>query len=355
MRALMTVASIATLAALAGCSEETCSDGSAPVDDECPCADGTYPSDNEGGECPDDGVECGIGETEVNGECLIECDNGDFVADEIDCPLDLDPAAVGFEFDGVFDGANLGGYMTPDGAGGLVELPPLVLVTFANIDFFSATTEEDQLRNSCEAFATFDVIAGESLLVPASMDGESVQVWNHFETSLSIIPGSWQFEGDTPSDDGCAFALDSDLWGDGGSELLNSFTTFRFGIGFGPLTEYLQSAWQDEAGEWANETIEELSVGMMTSYIAINDAEGANDSTEAFEGFDWTTSVAFELDDTTGELVADEEGLLQVIDVTGANETPVSYIRSFAYWYQDFPLLDLDDMGTGRPVDGGSR
>ena len=272
-----------------------------------------------------------------------DCNNR---VDDADCPLDLDPVAVGFEFDGVFDGSTLRGYSVDDGSGQLVELVPLVLVTFANADFFSATTDEDQLANSCEAYATFDFIAGESQLVGATMESsDTAVVWNHFDTSLSILPSNWEFEGDSELDNGCAFALDSEIWGNNGIDLLDAFTGVHFGIGFGPQTDYLASAWQDDSGDWVNEEVEELSVGMMSSYIAINDAAGANNSSEPFEGYDWSTSIAFEWNASTGAPVAGADGLLQVIDVTDADETPVSYIRSFAYWYQDLPLIDLDDLG----------
>jgi hypothetical protein len=28
---------------------------------------------------------------------------------------------------------------------------------------------------------------------------------------------------------------------------------------------------------------------------------------------------------------------------------PQGYVRSFAYWYQDFPLLDLGNLKDGAP------
>ncbi|MFT6232960.1 MAG: hypothetical protein ACJAZO_003478 [Myxococcota bacterium] len=338
MRSLFALASITALASLSACGGETCSDGSDPVDDECPCEDGTYPSDNAEGECITD-LDCAIGEIESNGVCQFQCADGSLARDETDCPINLDPVAVGFEFDGVWDGAALIGPIV-EGQDGPVELIPLVLVTFTNADYFTAGGNEVGNLNSCEAYATFDVVAAESVL---DADGEAV--WTDFDTTLSILPTSWDAD-----DLSCATALDQDIWGSGGADLLDAFTLFRYGIGFGPQTQYLADAWQDEEGEWASPDIEELSVGFMAEFV------GINDSTGAFIMEDWTTALAFEWDSETGELVVDDEDLLQVIDVTGAQELPVSYIRSYAYWYQDFPLLDLSNLSDGRPVDtGGAR
>lgn len=336
MRSLFALASITALATLSACGGETCADGSDPVDDECPCADGTYPSDNADGECVTD-LDCAVGEVESNGECRFQCADGSLASDEADCPINLDPVAVGFEFDGVWDGASLIG-PTVEGADGPVELLPYVVVTFTNADYFTAGGNEEGNLNSCEALALFDVIAAESVLTADET------VWTDFDTALSIVPSSWD-----DNELSCASALDQDIWGDGGVDLLDAFTLFRFGMGFGPQTQYLADAWQNDDGEWANEQIEELSVGFMSEFI------GLNDSTGAFVLEDWTTALAFEWDSETGELVVDDEDLLQVVDVTNATEVPVAYIRSFAYWYQDFPLLDLSNLSDGRPVDTGAR
>ncbi len=330
MRSLFALASITALATLSACGGETCADGSDPVDDECPCEDGTYPSDNADGECVTD-LDCAVGEIESNGVCQFQCADGSLASDEADCPINLDPVAVGFEFDGVFDGAGLIG-PTIDGE----EYPPYVVITFTSADYFTAGGNEEGNLNSCEALALFDVITAESVL---DADGENV--WTDFDTSLSIVPGSWDAD-----DFACASALDQDIWGADGVDLLDAFTLFRFGMGFGPHTQYLADAWQDDEGEWASPDIEELSVGFLTEYI------GINDSTGAFVLEDWTSALAFEWDDETGELVVDDEDLLQILDVTAATTVPVSYVRSFAYWYQDFPLLDLDNLSDGRPVAG---
>lgn len=340
MRSLFALASVTALASLAACGGETCPDGSDPVDDECPCADGTYPSDNDDGECDND-PDCETGEVVSNGECRFECSNGQLADDEEDCPFNLNPEAVGFEFDGGFDGEMIGNYALRDSGGELVELLPSVTIQFADSQYFGAGTVEAQLGHHCEAIALFDYIEGTSTL-----DTDGSTVWTQFDTTLSIVPGSW--ETDTNEDRlDCGPALNPELWGDNGEDLLSAFTTFRFALGFGPMTDYLRESWQDDAGDWFNEDIESLSTAFMAEYIGINDAQGN------FVLEDWTTAFAFEYDPETLEVEVDEDDYLVQIDVTGAEAPPVGYYRSSSYWWQDFPLMDLSNLGEGRPVDDG--
>ena len=58
-----------------------------------------------------------------------------------------EPVAVGFEFDGVvLASGEITGYIGQDSAGDDVEVPPVMVVTFASAEFFSATTADEQLE-----------------------------------------------------------------------------------------------------------------------------------------------------------------------------------------------------------------
>ena len=335
MRTVVTLLSLTALSSLSACGGEKCADGSNPVNEECPCSDGTYPADN-GGSC-DVALDCDVGEIESNGVCRFECPDGTLASDEDACPVNLNPAAVGFEFDGVWDGAELRGPNYTDDAGDVQELLPLVLVTFADEAYFSSTDADDQEQfHSCEFYATFSAVAGTSEL---AIDGSDT-VWTQFDTTLSMLDGQWDFDSES-----CATKLNPALWGDDGVDLQSSFINIHFGIGFGPMTDYLAEAWQDDDGEWASDAIADIAPAFFAMHIAINDDAGT------FELFDWTTAYAFEWDDVTGEpeLNEDETEYVQH-DMTSETSLPPVYIRSSAYWYQDFPLLDLSNLGDGRPT-----
>ena len=337
MRQLITLTSVVALTALSACGGETCADGSSPVDGECPCTDGSYPSDNDDGVCPTE-LECGVDEVIQDGECVYQCEDGTFADSQDDCPINLDPIAVGFEYEGAFDGTDIASFIIEE-AGEVYEIPPVVYLTFANTEFFSATDEETQAFNSCTVFAEFDVIAGESVV---STNGGTV--WNQWDTTMSVSTQSWDAEG------GCAEVLDPSIWGEGGVDLLEPFTTFRYAFGFGPMTEYLEAAWQDDDGNWLSEDIEEFSTAFMAHYSAINDEDGN------FVLEDWTTAYAFDYNAETGEIPtetdADGNEVYITLDMSVAGELPPTFIRTNAYWYQDFPLLDLSNLGDGRPVEG---
>ena len=116
------------------------------------------------------------------------------------------------------------------------------------------------------------------------------------------------------------------------------FNGMRFGMGFGELTEYNASAW-------AEETIEEYGDYMFTQYIAVNHPVG--DGVE-FVGYNWTTAFLWQWDDVGGEILTettDEGDLLIGQDPQNGNQS--GWINSYAYWYEDFPNLDLDKLAEG--------
>ncbi|MBX2796176.1 MAG: hypothetical protein KTR31_00865 [Myxococcales bacterium] len=234
----------------------------------------------------------------------------------------LEPVAVGFEFDGVLrkDGS-LTGYtpgLTGEGLG-------IMLLTFADIDFFSG----DRDGTTCFALALFEP---QPLPIVDYFDLEDAGVAMHsaYEVALELNP--------LASD--CGDFVDPKVWGADASKLITPFVGARVGYGFAPMTDYLRDAW-------TKESLKSVGDSMVATYVALNDKNGQ------WVGRDWTTGIMFEWDSKTDELVVDKSGKLLVgIDVTGTNGgdlLPEGYVRSFAYWYQDFPLLDLSNLTDGAP------
>lgn len=327
---LLSALSVLAAAALVGCgSGEVCADGSAPVNDECPCADGTYPSDSPTGEC-DNTVECATGYSPTNdGECVDQCFDGTSATFPDVCPVPLNPVAVGFEYDGGWDGTDLTSFWLDAES----EIPPGFLVIFADADYFGAASAEDQEGHFCEAWGEITGIYGQSVLAT----DDSGTIWHEFDMSWSINPLTWD---NAQLDTACAFLLDEEAWGDGGEDLLAAFQDIHLGLGFGPMTAYLEDAWSEES-------IDLLGDSMFAQYIAINDASGD------WIAYDWTTGILFEMNEDgtlATELNEDDEEVLIGVDLSAASSLPAGYIRSFAYWYQDFPLLDLSNLGDGAPT-----
>jgi hypothetical protein len=120
------------------------------------------------------------------------------------------------------------------------------------------------------------------------------------------------------------------------------FDGMHFGMGFGPMTEFLQ-------GVWSPQILETQGHGMFAQYIAINDKDGV------FTGTDWTAAILFKWDEDTHEIIFDETGsaIAQEVSPTGAEPPPLpnGYVFPKAYWYQDLPLMDLDNLKDGAPSD----
>lgn len=232
-----------------------------------------------------------------------------------DEPL-LDPVAVGF---------GITGGLLPDGAISDYELPgyglvePSITLTFATLTFFDGGLA-DPADETCTAIGLFDP--------PPLVQPDQIPTWDgavlytSFDTSFSIAFTD------------CEAELDPAIWGPNGRDLLDAFEGAHIGIGFGPMTPYLEGAWLPQ-------DLVDYGDSMVASYIAINDASGAWVAT------DWTTSLLWAWDPVTHLVTLDAAGALQPLDVTGTAPgglLPSAYIQSYPYWYQDFPLMDLTNL-----------
>ena len=256
----------------------------------------------------------------------------------------FEPVAVGFEFDGVVlpDGTP-GSYLYDDPTDGLTyERYPLMIVTFASLEYFEDTsqTDEEIAARTCSVVAvpwTPSPIAGQ---IPTH-DGALLHYSYDVALDLEIDPDSTD----------CDEELDPAVWGEDAEGLLEQFDGMHFGYGWGQQTEYLTEPWEQETLD-----DEEFMSSWLASYVAINDAAGE------WVGYDWTYGFAFQWDIETGYLVTvpdpdppatypDRQLLVrqEVTDIPAGDPLPPMYIRSSAYWYQDFPLMDLSNLKDGAP------
>jgi len=267
------------------------------------------------------GINCGGAEPEVVGDDDDDKDPFDDVVTETAHTGDvfnglIDPVAVGFEFDGVLlNDGTLQGYVI----GGEYQ-DGLVVMTLADEAFFSASDTATQDLHSCVALGTWEPAPRNSDLPNIN----NVDLWHSFEDAYFIDIGH-----------NCINVQEK--WGFEAETLLNYFNGMRLGIGFGPWTDYLKD-------QWSEESIDLHEDDFFAAYIALNDPNGT------FDGDDWTSGLLFEWDEDSGELVADDEDLLialPVVQIPPGGVLPQGYVRNFAYWYQDFPLMDFDGLKDG--------
>ena len=131
--------------------------------------------------------------------------------------------------------------------------------------------------------------------------------------------------------DNCT-AFDPAEWTDGMP--VERFNGMKFGMGFGPMTEYLATRYTDEESQALARS------SAYATYIAMNHPAGVGET--EFIGYDWTIAWAFEWDSETGIVSIDEDGQ-SLIRVETENVSS-AYVQSSAYWYEDFPNLDLDGL-----------
>jgi len=256
----------------------------------------------------------------------------------------FEPVAVGFEFDGVVGpGGTPASFLFDDPNDGLTyERYPYILVTFGAQEYFDTPNLTDEQIDSW----TCSVIA-----VPWNPPPAVAQIPTH---DGALLHHSYDVALDLdidPDSTDCDEELDPSVWGEDAADLLEAFDGMHFGYGWGQQTDYLKGAFEP-----ATLADEEFMSAWLASYVAINDAAGD------WLAYDWTFGFAFQWDIVTGYLVTvpdpdppatypDRQLLVRqpVTDIPAGDPLPPMYIRSSAWWYQDFPLLDLSNLKDGAP------
>ena len=252
---------------------------------------------------------------------LIFLDDDDGVAVSGEGEGWFEPTAVGFSYLGgwdehadaltewAYDGESYDGY---------------VKVTLASAAFFSLAFDDPERDNEyCEIRAIYHS-ASDAIEARSEETGELVTLRAGFSGYLEI----YGYVG------GQCYNLDPEVWTDG--EPYEVFDGMHFGLGFAPLTAYLAQAWSED-------TVAQYGDYMFASYIAVNHPDGSGGYD--FIAYDWTTSILWQWDTSSGEVLTDNEGVLVGQDF---NDPVLSgWVSSYAYWYEDFPALDLSLLKEG--------
>jgi hypothetical protein len=273
----------------------------------------------------------------------------------------LDAAAIGLEFTGIWDEATgtllpyyiLPGAITADGED--LAMYSGVTITLATSAYFSAATDEEMDAESCEMFAIFAGTDGDEETMPFPIDmtarefdwsggvggvgtGPSVDLWDGaaWEGGLSILTDDW-------------VEADCEGWKD-------TFDGMHYGVGFGDLSTYFTA--ELSSYEWWDDAVHSHSY--FTNYTAMNHPEPGSSLGYDFIGYDYTRGAFFQADPTIcfeGTEVCgavklepgDEPGSYFYIDGNFDEDIGSRYgfIKSTAWWFEDFPVLDLDMMGEG--------
>ncbi len=234
----------------------------------------------------------------------------------------FEAVAVGFEYVGGYDREN-GELVNLDYNDGNGERLAFVRVTFADTNFFSAQTSEEQEAHQCEVLALFDWGDETTDMECESYDtGASAAPYHTFVGTLSLDENNMY-------GDNC-WAFDPAEFENGTP--LTRFDGMKFGVGFGEITEYLWSRYTSEEDQ------EYVKTYAMASYIGMLHPAGVDNYD--FIGYDWTVSYTFEMDDI-GIVSVDEENRFTEIESADFKH---AFVNSSAYWYEDFPNLDLDHL-----------
>ena len=140
---------------------------------------------------------------------------------------------------------------------------------------------------------------------------------------------------------------------------LNSFQGMHVGLGLGPMSTYMTETYEET--DWWDPDSDPYAYHSM--YVAMNHPDEDASSGYNFVGYDFNTAYYAEVDmdecveetDEAGEvtgtvcggLVVDEEGYLSPGNHNVDAGSRIGFISGSAWWYEDFPNLDLDILGEG--------
>ena len=175
-----------------------------------------------------------------------------------------------------------------------------------------------------------DTVASSGTSIPTAGGA----VWNSWDLALTLEnANSWS---NTANTENCAGLVDPEVWGTAGMDLFNAFDGMHLGIGFGPMTTYLEAGWQEQA-------LLDYGDTMFAIYIGMNDSSGA------FVGKDWTTGLLFQWEEST-KTPLNVDNAYVPSDLSSVTSLPSGFVRSSSYWFEDFPVLDLTNLADGAPT-----
>jgi hypothetical protein len=248
----------------------------------------------------------------------------------------INPVAVGFEIiANIGSDGSLGPWYQESGTDGFI---PLLVLIFADAEYFSPGS--DQAAHSCTAVAPFGTDATLGGVAPLAKPDQipalqynPVFFWS-YDTTIDLFTD--------PADTDCDEMVDPKLWGEDAELLLEPFDGAHLGVGFASMTDYLHEYWEPDAPTADfKEFLKLVEPALFAQYIAINDKDGN------WLADDWTSGIIWETD-AYGVPLVDKEGFLTstqpVSTLLPGADMPPGQLRSYAYWYQDFPLMDFSNL-----------
>lgn len=274
----------------------------------------------------------------------------------------LEVIALGFEFDGSWDQATgeIEPYLLyPDlnaSNGGVPFLisTNFVEVTLASAEYFEGTTDDpDEYCSFDTIFTGFESSAsGTQFDWDAGDGGTGVDLltWGMFDGYLTILPDSLSER---------CFELDPEQFT--GGDPFAMLDGMHFGLGFGPLSPYLEEWLFGTTTPTTSTTGLDYSNSYMTQYIAINHPDGSGGYT--FPAYDWNVGLYVDTDYetcanytyTTTSYTYEVCGLVGVdvdLDQYLPGDVNIQPIHGFqlgnSAWLEDTPNLDLTLMREGN-------
>jgi len=275
------------------------------------------------------------GESDADTDSDSDSDTDTDTDTDTDQPLEAVAIGLQFEYGWTQDkgakGIEYACYPDPKDAKNPICVYP-VTVTLANADFFAqGSTEESQDADSCEFYS--DMKVSEASLDAEGYDpgvpggnGTTKTLWDSWEGTLVFD------EKLIPADETECFNLDKATFPTGDPvDLLNGM---HVGFGNGELSAYIEKHLGDA-------TAKDYMDNVFSGYVAVNHPDGKG-GIGPFVAYDWNENFLFEWD-KDHVAVVDGDNNLQFVDTTGGFDLQ-GIVRSFPFWYEDFPNLDLTLM-----------
>jgi hypothetical protein len=242
-------------------------------------------------------------------------------------------------------------------------------VKFVTRDYFTATTDAGQDAATCEIQGSIA-----SAIVSDGLDEDGEEAFEVLYDVPTYDMDAYEYnygrESDDPMTIGEAeywqafegglvmnWSSASDNCADVNVDILNMFQGAHFGLGFGPMTDYLLDVYSD-ASWW-----EESGESYGTAFQAYNFADEEAPSGYTFQGLDWGTASLFVVDDAVcaereidtdgnteeicGGLVVDSDDNLEGANVNDGIGTRRSFVIAQPYIYPGIDSFDADIIGEG--------
>ncbi len=275
------------------------------------------------------GEECVDCETDGDADTDTDSDSDTDTDTDTDSDTDSDvepwePIAVAFELETGWN-AETGAFVNSS-FDGVDYYPPIVTLTFADQEFFAAESEEDKDAHDCVVIAEYYYVEGDFETRDYDTD-ELLPHWTAYDGFIEFT--TEYFESDDPENN----CTNWDVEEFAGGDPVETFSGMHLGFAYGPMSDYLIDSWDPT-------TYDEYGPSMFTQFVAVNHPD------DSFVGYNWNTGLLWEMDLEAGLVTSDEEGYL----IPATDFAVGGYTTGNAYWYEDFPNLDMTNLKDNVPT-----